>query len=350
VNARTTIRKILFITIWVVIGGGTLTLLLAAIGKKNKERCSDYKITIKGVQQNFFVDEEDVRSILMKESGGQIREKLLSSFNLHKLELTLEKNTWIKDAELYFDNNDVLHVTILEREPIARVFTTGGKSFYLDNTARKMPLADKLSAKVPVFTGFPDKKVLVKKDSILLNDVIKTAEFIFNDPFWMSQVAQIDITPSRNLEMIPVIGDHVVRLGNGDQIEKKFQRLFVFYKQVMSKTGFNRYKNIDVQYSGQVIALKGDMNKKVDSVQLRKNVEKLLQQSGEIQFDTIINEPKHIKKPSIKIDQVTAPKTDLKKAASKSSASPDDPNVMKTTSRPSDEMKVPKAVMPKRQM
>lgn len=349
-NAKTTIRRILFITIWVVIGGGTLTLLVAAIGKKNKERCRDYQITIKGVERNFFVDEEDVRKILIRETGGKIKDKLLSSFNLHKLEQTLEKNTWIKNAELYFDNSGVLHITILEREPIARVFTTGGRSFYLDNTARKMPLSDKLSAKVPVFTGFPDKKILVRKDSVLLNDIIKTAGFIFNDEFWMSQVAQIDITPSRHLEMIPVIGDHVVKLGDGQQIEKKFQRLFVFYKQVLSKTGFDRYRTIDVQYSGQVIALRGNTNKRIDSVQLRKNVEKLLEQSGEIQFDSIVTEPKSIEKPPIKIDQATAPKTDLKEAAAESSTSHADPNAVKTTSKPSEEKKVPKAVMPKRQM
>ncbi len=62
----------------------------------------------------------------------------------------------------------------------------------------------------------------------------------------------------------------------------------VFYKQVLSKTGFDRYKTIDVQYKGQVVVAKEAGNVKVDEEQLRKNVEKLLQQSAEAENDTVI--------------------------------------------------------------
>ena len=61
--------------------------------------------------------------------------------------------------------------------------------------------------------------------------------------------------------MIPVVGNHMVKLGNGENIEQKFNRLFIFYKQVLSKTGFDKYKTIDVQYAGQVVASKKDENK-----------------------------------------------------------------------------------------
>ena len=77
-----------------------------------------------------------------------------------------------------------------------------------------------------------------EKDSLLLNDVTSAARFIHNDPFWLAQVEQIDITADRNFEMTPTIGNHTVKLGNGEDIDKKFHRLFIFYKEVMSKTGF----------------------------------------------------------------------------------------------------------------
>ena len=65
----------------------------------------------------------------------------------------------------------MLHISVEEKEPVARIFTTAGKSFYIDNEGEKMPLSDKMSARVPVFTNFPDKKVFSTKDSILLNDI-----------------------------------------------------------------------------------------------------------------------------------------------------------------------------------
>ena len=119
-----------------------------------------------------------------------------------------------------------------------------------------MPLSDKLTAKVPVFTGFPERKTIMKKDSLLLKDISEISQVILNDPFWMAQVSQIDITKEGLMEMIPTVGNHLIKLGNGDDIEKKLHRLYVFYKNVLSKTGFETYKVIDVQYAGQVIGEK----------------------------------------------------------------------------------------------
>ena len=90
-------------------------------------------------------------------------------------------------------------------------------------------------------------------------------------------MAPSDADGSWEFEMVPVIGNHIVKLGNGENIEQKFNRLFIFYKQVLSRTGFDKYKTIDVRYAGQVVGGKSE-NPKVDSVQLRKSVENLLQQ------------------------------------------------------------------------
>ncbi len=287
-NAGTTIKKILFITVWICIGGGMLTLLLAAIRNKNKDRCRDYRIELKGRGRNFFIDQKDVEGLLMNANGGDLKGQLVNSFNLHALEAMLKKSDWIDDAELYFDNRDLLYVKVVEREPIARVFTIAGNSFYIDSTGKRLPLSDKLSARVPVFTGFPEKNRLSAKDSILLGEIRVAANYIINDPFWMSQVAQIDITSARKFEMIPVVGSHLVRLGDGDNMPAKFRRLLIFYQQVLSKTGMDKYKLIDVGYKGQVVVSKYIGDPKVDSVQLKKNVAKLLKYSMEAANDTMI--------------------------------------------------------------
>jgi cell division protein FtsQ len=317
-DAKRTIRKMLFVTVWIIIGGGMLTLIIAAIGKKNHELCRNYNITIKGKQNNFFIDKKDVQKLLVAAMNGNIRGRQISLFNLHQLEQLLEDNNWINDAELYFDNHDVLHVTITEREPVARIFTTAGNSFYIDSIGRRMPLSEKMSARVPVFTSFPGKKIL-SSDSLLLNDIKAIAKFTYNDPFWMAQAAQFDITPERTFEMIPVVGNHTVKLGNGENIDQKFHRLFVFYKQVLSKTGFDKYRSIDVQYTGQIIASRQSANVKIDSVQLRRNVEKLLRESMEAQADTVADEKMIIGKSLVETDPTTASTTDLKVTADKSS-------------------------------
>lgn len=330
-NARSTIRKVLFVTLWLCIGGAMFTLLMAAISKRNKGLCNDYSITIKGVRSNYFIDKKDVEHLLKKTAKGDIKGQLVSDINLHKLESMLESNTWISDAELYFDNKDVLHVAITEKEPIARIFSTDGNSFYIDKGGEKMPLSEKLSARVPVFTGFPEKKKLSAADSLLLRKVTAIANYISTDSFWLAQVAQIDITPERNFEMMPVVGNHIVKMGEGENIDRQFNRLMIFYKQVLSKTGFDKYKIIDVQYTGQVVASRYAGNAKIDSVQLRRNVDRLLQQSREAESDTVIKVLPVIQ-PILTDDMSNAFIEEAKTISVKPENKPTDPNPSKSSS------------------
>ena len=307
-NVKRTIQKFLFILLWMTIGGGMLTLLVAAISKKNRDSCRNYLISIKGVQDYLFMDENKVLQLLTASGNGKIKGQHISSINLQRMETLLEDNAWIKDAQLYFDNQDMLHIIISERKPVARIFTTESDSYYIDENSFRMPLSDKISARVPVFTGFPEKKFLNKKDSALLAQVKTTALFIISDSFWMSQVAQIDITAQRTFEMIPTVGNHVVLLGDGRFIDKKFHRLFVFYKEILSKAGFNKYPVLDVQYAGQVVATRSGVSKvKVDTTQLRINVQNLLQQSKQIKNETETEDKATNEKPKINADSSTAP-------------------------------------------
>jgi cell division protein FtsQ len=276
---------------WLVIGSGMLVLLIAAMGKQKKNTCTDYVVTIKGNQQeNFFLDKTEIIKLLKVAAKGNINGQPKQSFNLLEMESLLEDNVWIKDAQLYFDNKDVLHVSVAEREPVARIFTSSGKTFYIDADEKGIPLSENLSTKLPVFTNVPDKKDRAKKDSLLIRDIRTTAQFISSNPFWKSQVAQVDLVQSDadgswQFEMVPVVGNHIVKLGDGENIDQKFNRLFIFYKEILSRTGFDKYKTIDVRFAGQVIGGKSE-NPKVDSVQLRKNVESLLQQIKKIEEET----------------------------------------------------------------
>jgi cell division protein FtsQ len=305
VTTKQVIRKIIFVALTLTACSGLVVLLVAAIGRRNHELCKDYVITMQGAQKNLFINEKDIKKLLNSGLNGKIIGEPITDFNLRKLEQLIRGNAWVKNANLYFDNREVLHISVEEKEPVARIFTTAGKSFYIDNEGEKMPLSEMMSARVPVFTNFPDKKVLSTKDSTLLNDIRRTASFILNDSFWMAQIEQIDITEDRNFEMIPTIGDHIVKLGKGDDIGKKFRRLLIFYQQMLSKTSFDKYNIVDVQYSGQVIGSKARMSK-VDSMQLKKNIEKLLQEARKMQTDTIAFIPpgkdvstEHAAKPKI---------------------------------------------------
>jgi cell division protein FtsQ len=252
---RYNIKNILLAIFWITLGGTTVFLLAAAIRSKPAKHCKNIEISIYGVSNNFFVDKKDIQEAIANVEGTGIIGKSVGSFNLQKLEATLKKNVWIKSAELFFDNNEVLQVTVQEREPIARVFTTTGATFYIDHELEILPLSEKFSARLPVFTNFPsDKKILSKADSVLLNDVKTISQALQKDTFSMAMIEQVDITNQRGFEMIPKLGNQLIVFGDASDVDVKLKKLKLFYKEIMVKAGWNKYSVINVQYKNQVVA------------------------------------------------------------------------------------------------
>ncbi len=268
INNKYTIKKILVAMVWILLGAGTVVLLVAAIEKRNNEKCLRIEIAITGVQNNFFIDKKDVMTILEKTNKGRLVNKPLHGIDMALMETQLQKSHWIKKAELFFDNNNVLVVKITEREPIARIFTTSGLSFYLDSSLARLPLNDKFSARLPVFTNFPtDVIVLSKPDSVLLKNIRTLGQYIGSNPFWMAQIDQVDISPDRNFDIIPKLGNQVIHFGDAENYNDKFNNLLCFYRQVLSKIGWSRYSSIDVQFKGQVVGVRRGADEiKMDSI------------------------------------------------------------------------------------
>ncbi|TDO26969.1 cell division protein FtsQ/DivIB [Sediminibacterium goheungense] len=251
-------KKRLIQTAWILAGIGTVVLMGAAMQKKNRKTCSDVKIEISGIEEHMFIDEKDILELVNQQR--KVIGTPISLINLRAMESALEKNPWVKNAEMYLDNQQVLQIQIEERQPVARIFTMQGGSFYLDSAGVRLPLSEKLSARVPMFTGFPSDNVkLSKPDSLLLKDVVKLGMYILEDSFWAAQVAQIDIEPGREFELIPVFGDHVVSIGKADDLDAKFNRLYTFYKQAWLQHGIHYYEKIDVQFDKQVVAVRKGM-------------------------------------------------------------------------------------------
>jgi cell division protein FtsQ len=280
------IRKIFFVTLWCTVGAGVLVLLVAAIGYRNNKTCKGYRIDIAGGSGALFIDKRQILDLLG--GVGRIQNKPTAGFDLRRMEAVLEKNVWIRDAQLFFDNNGILRVNVSEREPVARIFTREGNSFYIDSSGAQLPLSEKLSTKLPVFTDYPAPKIRVHGgDSLLTAQIRQLSAFIRSDSFWMAQIAQLDITSENNFELTPTVGNHLIGFGDGSDYQEKFHRLFVFYKEVLSQTGFDKYSRVDVAYAGQVIGTrKGSEGSRQDSIQGMKNIRAMIHAAQQLQYDT----------------------------------------------------------------
>lgn len=357
-KASISIGKVLILLGFIAASTGLVILLLAANRKEQKHLCKDVQITIKGVSDVFYIDKGDIITILKNGSNKKLIGQPLNEMNLGKMEQLLEKSSWVRDAEIYFDSHDVLHITAIEREPIARVFSTASTSFYMDSAAKRLPLLQKMSVRVPVVTNLPWPKKMNARDSALIKEVRDLAVFVANDPFWNAQVAQIDVVNAKFFELIPTIGNHVIRIGNGENLKEKFDRLFLFYKKVLSKTGFDHYSIVDVQFDGQVVATQRGTTSKVDSIQLQKNIKELMLQAQKAQEEQLpmnidsTKEAAIVAAQSVKTDSTSK---DIEKpvpvkpsSITKTATTKTGPNLKKTTAKPKTiDEKRPKAVMKK---
>ncbi len=289
-NPKLNIRKLLTALCWFAIAGAGIVLLVAAVRSKNVKTCAGVAVEISGVSNNFFIDKKDVLGIINNFVGGNPEGRTMSAFNLKDIENNLENDVWVKNAELFFDNNEILRVFINEREPVARIFSASGKSFYIDSSLKVLPLSDKFSARLPVFTGFshnPD--FLSKSDSNLLAQIKELSMALQGDSFLMAMIEQVDITPQYSFEMIPKIGNQLIVFGDAEDAAEKFEKLRLFYKAVITKTGWSKYSVINLQYKNQVVAkIKDAAEKTADSLRAFQIMQLIAEKAASQAADSVL--------------------------------------------------------------
>jgi cell division protein FtsQ len=256
-------RRVLWASVWLLAIAGTLILLVASVRHNKMRTCSGLSITIEGESSKLFIGQSEIKRIIAEHVHGNVTGKPIRDFDLKSIEQALLKDIWVKEAKLYFDNNEKFKVMVKERDPVARVFTAQGKSYYIDTSLMMLPLSDLFSARLPVFTGFPSESPVLKgRDSALMRDVCLLGMKILSDSFLYAFIDQVNITADREFEMIPQIGNQVIEFGDAEDAESKFEKLKLFYASVMPRAGWNKYNKITLKYKGQVlagIAGKGDL-------------------------------------------------------------------------------------------
>jgi cell division protein FtsQ len=207
-------KRLLVTCVWLLVSTATVVLLVAAARNQNGKLCKDVKVTFKGADAVGYVSKQHILRTISAGHPELMKGQLIKTFDLRQLEQLLERNLWIRNAELFFDNNDVLRIEISEREPVARVFRVNGESFYIDELGDELPLTNDQVARVPVFTSFPNETTAArKKDSVLKQQVKEMGRFILKNKFWMAQIDQVNIH-QYEFELMPKLGNHTILFGD----------------------------------------------------------------------------------------------------------------------------------------
>lgn len=177
----------------------------------------------------------------------------LRSFNWYELESGLNNQSWIDSANVYLDAANQLHIVYRQRQPHVRIVETDNPEggYYLDANANRILLSNKFLVRVPVAT-----MPLLKQNNIdkqVLLDVVQISDAVLRDTFWRAACTQLDIRSNGEIQMIPAMGNQVIRLGNADAIENKLARLTLFYQQGYNTIRWSLYDELDARFAGQII-------------------------------------------------------------------------------------------------
>ena len=183
---------------------------------------------------------DDVKQILLT---GNHRE-------ISSLENELEKMSHVESAEIYFSVNGEVSLSYYEFEPVVRVFNSENQSYYLDSNCKRIPLSEKYTADIILFTGYTENI----KDDLILN----LAKKINSNKFLSNQVSEVFINEKSEAFFIPVLGNHKIKLGSFNNLEIKIKKMMTFYDKIIPKHGWEKYSEINLEYQNQIICLKND--------------------------------------------------------------------------------------------
>ena len=244
-------RELKIIAAIIIVGG------IIAFTERRQSGISikDISIKIDNLQENHFLDEGDIVD-LMQLSKENLAGTSIDAINLKSIEKKIKRQPFIKNANLYSDLKGNLVVRAELRRPIARIVRNDGPDGYIAEDGTIMPVSEKFTSRVILVSGSYVPKMLeqnnmnAKEESKQILDLINT---IRADEFWNAQIAQLDIDNKTRITLYPQVGDERIEFGRPNDLEIKFRKLMIFYKEILPRTGWNKYNRVNLEYEGQIV-------------------------------------------------------------------------------------------------
>lgn len=234
-----------------------LIFLIAFSEKKQGEvALKDIQINLVNIHENHFIDEDDVMQ-LMELSEASMLGARIDKINFRELESKIKKSRHVKEADVYTDLNGNMVAQVQLHRPVARIVRNDGPDGYIAEDGTVMPVSDKFTARVLLISGsFANKLLQVENVAVSPEgkQLMAVIRMIRDDEFLNAQTAQLDIDASASINIFPQVGGQIVEFGRPENIEVKFRKLKIFYKEILPQMGWNKYRRVNVEYEGQIVA------------------------------------------------------------------------------------------------
>lgn len=234
-------------------------IVIAEKNFKNKAYLS-LKVRILNNTTETLLSEENIKNRILLdpslELGSRLNTLLLREINCYNLVKTLEKdNVYIRQARCYKTWLGNINIEVLLKNPIARFQYPQGEDKYLDEFGEVIPLSKNFSFRVPIFQ--------INKESLQQSKNLKNSEYgtmlfslikhIKENLTLNAQISYSIVQSNGNIELYSQVGGQCIEFGKPENIQEKFEKLILFYKEVASYKGWNFYKRVNLEFENQIV-------------------------------------------------------------------------------------------------
>lgn len=251
-------KRAFHIIFWVFITAGILVLVSFIEAEHKKTTCKSFEITIDYENADPLISKDAIKEKIY-ESFDSLQGKRLVDINLVQIENMVNEIDFVENADVYTTITGKINISVTQRKPIVRIVNESGNSYYLDQSGKAIPTNQGYPSRVLIANGFIENKytdTLSIRNNILLAEIFQLASYIHNDPFLKLQIEQIYVTKNGEYEFVPKVGRHIIIFGGIEDMEVKFKKLVVFYRQGINNAGWNVYKSINLKFENQVVCAK----------------------------------------------------------------------------------------------
>ena len=241
------VRNIIIIVGAAVVAAGFVASYIAGISLRKPLTCKGLNITITDSACNSFVCREDITKYLDKEYGQYI-DIVLDSLELDRVESILEEKSAINTTEAYVTKDGMLNIKVTQRKPAVR-FQGANGGYYADAEGRCFPLQKTYASHVPVVDGNIPKMT----DTVRVVQTTALVNFLENSPVWKGKFVQIRIDEKGDISLIPREGKERFIIGQPFGVEKKAEKMEMYYTHIIPAKGSGHYKTIDLRFDGQIV-------------------------------------------------------------------------------------------------
>lgn len=232
--------------------------LLIAFSERKQSGVTVHDVVVKveNIADNYFLTEDDVTK-LMKLNRESLTGASIKQIDLREFEERIKLNRYVEDADIYSDLKGNLVVKVNLRRPVARMVRTDGPDGYIAEDGTVMPVSEKFTSRVVLISGLYVRQLSQMPN---LNEteegkgLMEMLRVIREDDFWRAQIAQLDIDSKGRVSIFPQVGREVIEFGKPENLDLKFKKLTIYYKEILPRMGWNKYNRVNLEYEGQIVA------------------------------------------------------------------------------------------------